>query len=822
MTKPLPASALLTRCEAERLPFATTDELPEPPGILGQARAIEAIRFAVGIKREGYNLFAFGPPGLGKHASIHQLLEEKAKSRPAPPDWCYVHNFDDSRRPRALRLPAGRGGPFRDEMDRLIEELHGAIPATFQGDDFKSRKKLLEEKLKQRQERAFAEIERDAKQKGVALIKTSMGLGLAPSRDGQVLPPEEIDRLPQGEQDRLKAEMEALQEQLQGVLSALPDWEREHRQGLKELQRELTTLAAGRLVDELRSRYADLPEVLAHLDAVQASVVENAEEFLPAQQPSQDPTASLRRALGEAPAFRRRYKVNLLVDHAASEGAPVVYVDYPTHPNLLGTIEHLSHLGTLVTDFNLIKAGGLHRANGGYLVVDARRVLLQPYAWQELKRALRSHQIRIESLAQSIGASSTVSLEPEPIPLDVKIVMIGDRMLYYLLAQYDNDLRDLFKVAADFEERVDRTPEGEGLYAQLIGATARKLELRPLDRSAVARLIEYGSRLAADAEKLSTEVEDLGDVLTEADHYAGDGDRKVLSREDVQQAIDARIRRADRVRERIHEEIRRGTILIDTDGERAGQVNGLSVMQLGTQSFGRPNRITARVRMGTKGVLDIEREVALGGPLHSKGVLILSGFLGARYVAEHPLSLQASLVFEQSYGGVDGDSASAAELLALISALSEVPIRQCFAVTGSVNQHGQIQAIGGVNEKIEGFFDVCRARGFSDQQGVLIPTSNVKHLMLREDVVAAAAEGRFRVIAIETVDQGIEVLTGQPAGERDAEGRFPEGSVNQKVEARLMRFAEKARDFHRGAKANDTEAQPPKPKAPEEPTPEPG
>ncbi len=818
MTKPLPVSVLLTRCNPDQLPFETTADLPEPPGTLGQARAVEAIRFAVGIEREGYNLFAFGPPGLGKHASIQQLLEERARSRPTPPDWCYVHNFDDSRRPRALRLPAGHGGPFRDDMDRLIEELHGAIPATFQGDEFRGRKRLLEEKLKHRQEQAFAEIERDAKKKGVALVKTSMGLGLAPSRDGEVLPPEGIDRLPQAEQDRLKAEMETLQEQLQGVLSALPDWEREHRQGLKELQRELTTLAVGRLIDELRDRHADLPEVLAHLEAVQASVVENAEEFLPAQQSPQDPAASLRRALGEAPSVRR-YKVNLLVDHKASEGAPVVYVDHPTHTNLMGLIEHLSHLGTLVTDFNLIKAGGLHRANGGYLVVDARRVLLQPYTWQELKRALRSHQIRIETLAQSLGATTTVSLEPEPIPLDVKIVMIGDRMLYYMLAQHDNDLRDLFKVAADFEERVDRTPEGERLYAQLIGKTARKLKLRPLDRSAVARLIEYGSRLAADAEKLSTEVEDLADVLSEADHYAGDGDRAVLSREDVQRAIDARIRRADRVRERILEEIRRGTILIDTDGAQTGQVNGLSVMQLGTLSFGRPNRITARVRLGTKGVLDIEREVALGGPLHSKGVLILSGFLGARYVAEHPLSLQASLVFEQSYGGIDGDSASAAELFALISALSEVPVRQCFAVTGSVNQHGQVQAIGGVNEKIEGFFDVCRARGFSDQQGVLIPASNVKHLMLREDVVAAVAEGRFRVIAIETVDQGIEVLTGQPAGERDAEGRFPEDSVNQKVEARLMRFAEKARDFHKGAKTNDAEAQPPQPPKPEEPPP---
>jgi lon-related putative ATP-dependent protease len=485
----------------------------------------------------------------------------------------------------------------------------------------------------------------------------------------------------------------------------------------------------------------------------------------------------------------------VLVDHSDTEGAPVVYEDNPTYQNLIGRVEHMARMGALLTDFQLIKPGALHRASGGYLILDARKVLTQPYAWEALKRVLQAGQIRIESVGQMLSLISTVSLEPEPIPLDVKIALFGERMLYYLLWQLDPDFAELFKVEADFETEMDRTDSNQKLYAQLIATLVQKKDLRPFDRSAVVRVIERSARLAGDREKLTMRTRNIIDLLEEADYWAGENGNGTVTDGDVQQAIEAQIHRADRVRERVQEAILRDTFLIDTQGEVVGQINGLSVLQLGNFAFGRPTRITARTRLGKGQVLDIEREVELGGPIHSKGVLILSGFLGGRYTSDRPLSLSASLVFEQSYGGVEGDSASSAELYALLSAIADLPLRQSLAVTGSVNQRGQVQAIGGVNEKIEGFFDVCQARGLTGEQGVLIPASNVKHLMLRQDVVEAVEEGQFHVYPVETVDQGIEILTGVEAGEQDEEGTYPEGSVNDRVAKRLAELAEKRQAF---------------------------
>ena len=499
-------------------------------------------------------------------------------------------------------------------------------------------------------------------------------------------------------------------------------------------------------------------------------------------------------ALGPDALFRR-YQVNVIVANVPDSGAPVIFEDHPSLENLVGRIEHISQFGALVTDFNLIKGGSLHRANGGYLVLDARRLLVQPFAWEELKRALRSRLARIQSMGQLMSLVSTVSLEPGAIPLDVKIVLLGDRLLYYLLSQYDPDFHELFKVPADFDDRIAFDPDGLMLYARMIATLARREKLRPLDRSAVARVIEHASRLAEDSERLTANLEGIADLVREADFWAGEGGAGRIASEHVERAIEAHIRRADRVREHVQAEIRRGTILIDTAGAVVGQVNGLSVIQLGDFAFGQPSRITARVRLGRGQVVDIEREVELGGPIHSKGVLILSSYLAARYAAERPLSLNASLVFEQSYGGVEGDSASSAELYALLSALAAAPIRQSLAVTGSVNQLGQVQAIGGVNEKIEGFFDVCRAAGLLDGHGVLIPASNVKHLMLRRDVIEAVAAGKFHIYAVERIDQGIEILTGIAAGAPDAKGSYPPDSINGRVEARLAGFAEAARRF---------------------------
>jgi lon-related putative ATP-dependent protease len=819
MSEPLAPSALCRRCDPKALAFATTASLEDVPGIIGQARAEEAVRFAIGIRRYGYNLYALGTSGMGKHGFVRAFLERRAAAEPAPADWCYVHDFSDARRPRALRLPAGRGPLLREDLQRLVEELRGAIPAVFESEDYRTRKKLLEGQFSEAGEKAFSAIDAKARARGVAIVRTPAGVGFAPLRDGEVLEPELFQKLPEREQERFKAEVTAVQQELQEALGGLPETAKRHRDALRRLDRLVTASVTGHLVDEVRARWGDVPAVLEYLAVVEKDVVDNAEDFLPPPEGAGAVKALLGGRGDKRPA--RRYQVNLLVAQSTASGAPVVYEDHPTLANLVGRVEHVAEFGNLVTDFTLIQAGALHRANGGYLIVDARRLLLQPLAWDELKRALRSKLIRVESLGQALSLNATASLEPEPIPLETKVVLLGERHLYYMLSQLDPEFPELFKVAADFEEEIERTPDGEQLYARLLATFARRERLRPLDRGAVARAIEQASRRAADVDKLQVHAETLADLLREADHIAGEAGAEVVAASHVQAALDAQVRRASRVRERVQEAIRTGVVLIDTRGEVVGQVNGLSVLQLGAYAFGRPSRITARVRLGTGSVVDIEKEVALGGPLHSKGVLILSGFLGQRFASERPLSLAASLVFEQSYSGVEGDSASCAELVALLSALAGVPLRQGRAVTGSVNQHGQVQAIGGVNEKIEGFFDVCRSAGLSGDQGVLIPASNVRHLMLRADVVEAAERGIFHVWPVETVDEALELLTGLPAGAKDASGQWPEGTINRRVDERLAAFAEKARSFGRAAaRANDV-AKPAEAPKPQEPPPAP-
>jgi lon-related putative ATP-dependent protease len=803
LVKALEPAALHRRCDPTQFPFETTAEVEDLTDVLGQTRAVEAVRFGIGIRRDGYNLFALGPEGSGKYSVVRQFLARTAAEQSAPADWCYINNFADPHKPHALRLPPGGGITLRRDMERLVEELRTAIPAAFEGEQYRTRRQEIEEEFRERQEKGLAEVQRQAQERGIALIRTPMGLAFAPLRGTEVVSPEEFQRLPPQEQERVQADVAMLQEQLQKSLSQMPQWERERRNKVKELNRQVTIFAVGHLIEEIRRAYTDVPAVENYLGAVEHDVIENVDEFrgppeampAPPPAPAGGPPMRPPPRLDGGPAFFRRYQVNILVDHSQANGAPVIYEDHPIVQNLVGRIEYMAQMGALVTDFNLIKAGALHRANGGYLILDARKVLLQPFAWEELKRALRSQEIRFEALGQMLSLISTVSLEPQPIPLDVKVVLLGERLLYYMLYELDPEFRQLFKVEADFEDQIDRTGDNHLLYAQMIGTLAHKEGLRPFDRAAVARVIEQSARLAGDAEKLSTHWRSIADLLREADYWASEAGHDVVSATDVQRAIDAQIYRADRVRERVQEEIRRGTIMIDTRGAKVGQLNGLSVITLGQFAFGRPSRITARVRLGRGEVVDIEREVALGGPIHSKGVLILSGYIGARYTRDRPLSLSASLVFEQSYSGVEGDSASSAELYALLSALADLPIKQSLAVTGSVNQHGQIQAIGGVNEKIEGFFDVCRAQGLTGEQGVLIPASNVKHLMLRHDVVEAVAAGQFQVYAMETVDQGIELLTGIPAGEHDDKGEFPIGSVNQRVEASLVALAEKRLAF---------------------------
>jgi lon-related putative ATP-dependent protease len=791
----LDPAQLCKRCDPGQFSFQTTAELEDLTEVIGQARATEAIRFGVGIRRDGYNIFALGAPGTGRRAVIQRFLEDRATAEPTPPDWCYVNNFEQPHKPRLLRLPPGTGMRLQRDMEQLLEDLRSTIAAVFESDEYRARRQELEETLKEQHERAFDALRKEAETHGIALIRTPAGMAFAPVKNGEVLSAEELQQLPEAEQKRVEAVIAGLHEQLERLIRQIPQWRRESERRIRDLDREVTMAAVGHLIEEIKKRYAELPAVLAYLDAVQQAVVENADDFRRTEEPGEINFLGMTIARGGGAAAMRRFRVNVLIDRSQARGAPVVYDNNPSYQNLVGRVEHLAQMGALVTDFTLIKPGSLQQANGGYLVLDARKVLMQPYAWEGLKRALSSREIRIESLGQMLSLVSTVSLEPEPIPLEVKVVLLGERLLYYLLYHYDPEFGELFKVAADFEETLNRTDGSDQLYARLIATLARREQLLPLDRVACARVIEQGGRLAEDADKLSIRARDLTDLLREADYWARTAGHSVIERADVQRAVDAKIYRIDRLRERLQEEVVRGTLLIDTAGAKVGQVNGLSVMSLGELSFGHPSRISARVRLGKGEVLDIQREIELSGPIHSKGVLTLAGFLGARYAPERPLALSASLTFEQTYGEVEGDSASSAELYALLSALAEAPIKQSLAVTGSVNQYGEVQAIGGVNEKIEGFFDLCRRRGLSGEQGVLIPAANVKHLMLRHDVVEACAAGRFHIYPVSTIDEGIALLTGLPAGERDDKGLFPEGSVNQRVEVRLLVLAEMARAY---------------------------
>ena len=779
----LAPAQLRRNCDLSAAGFATTDQLQEPDGVLAQARAEEAIRFGIGIRSDGYNLFAMGPDGHGRHTTVRNLLTERAAREPVPLDWCYLFNFETPHKPTRLDLPAGRALQFRQDMQRLVEDLQAGIPAAFETDEYRARRQEIETEFNERQEKGVGAVGEKARRENIALLRTPSGFAFAPVHKDGVMEPDRFRALPEDEQHRIETAIAALQAELEKVIEEVPKWRREAQRKLRELNRQVTRSAVASLIEELRTDWGELPQVRQYLARVQEDVLDHAEFF---RQPKEGEQPTLfgipmpRAEPAESPF--RRYQVNVLVEHSKSQGAPVVYEDNPNYGNLIGRVEHIAQMGTLLTDFTLIKAGALHRANGGYLVLDALKLLMQPFSWDMLKRALRSREIRAESPAQAYSLINTVSLEPEPIPLDVKVVLVGERLIYYLMHAYDPEFRELFKVASDFEEDTERGPGTELAQARVIATLARREKLRPLERAAVERVIEHAARQAGDAERLSLHLRGLVDLLRETDYWAQDAGRALATETDVARALEAREHRLDRVRHRILQETLRGTLLVSSAGERVGQVNGLSVMQLGGFAFGMPHRITARVRLGGGKVVDIERETELGGPIHSKGVLILSGYLAGRYAARHPLSLAASLVFEQSYSGVEGDSASSAELYALLSALAEAPLRQSLAVTGSVNQHGDVQAIGGVNEKIEGFFDLCEARGLDGSQGVVIPASNVKHLMLRERVIDAVAAGKFHLYAVETVDQGIEILTGMPADR-----------VNRRVEERLLDFAQRAR-----------------------------
>ncbi|NMG74061.1 Lon protease family protein [Aromatoleum diolicum] len=790
--QPLPAKQLRVRCAPDVFDFETTASLEDLAGGLGQARAEEALRFGLAMGQPGYHVFVLGEPGTGRHAAVFRLLRELSEGGEVPPDLCYLHNFDDPPRPRLLTLPAGRGAILRADMQAFIADLGPAIEAALDSDTHSSRVESLQETHKSREEGVLRELSQACAAEGVSLMRTPEGFVFAPIKDGQTMSPEDFDALAPEARETIEAKVGAWSDRLADLLEQFPGWRKELQEATKRAVRDALSPAITHLMRGLRERYADLPQVLVFFDAITHDVLESGEEWA---SPGED-----EEEVSEADAGARfhRYQVKLLVDHSTTRGAPVVCEDNPVFGNLIGRIEHIAQMGTLVTHFNLIRAGALHRARGGYLVLDAERLLTQPFAWEGLKRALRAREIRIEPPAEAQGWSNVLTLEPEAVPCDLKVVLVGDREMFYLLTEHDPDFPELFKVAADFDDDMPRTDENIMRYAGLLATLARASGLLPIDRSGVARLVEQGARLAEDGGRLSLQTRQLADLLREADFHARGAGGGSVGGAHIDAAIASRARRFGRYSERVLESMVEGTTLISTSGERCGQINGLVVVEMAGERFGHPMRITATARLGEGDVVDIERETELGGAIHSKGVLILSAFLAARYARHQPLSLSASLVFEQSYAPVEGDSASLAEICALLSALAQVPIRQSFAVTGSVNQFGEVQVIGGVNEKIEGFFDLCAVRGLTGEQGVVIPAASVRHLMLREDVVEAARNGRFHVFTVNTVDDAMEVLTGFPAGVPDVKGVMPKESVNHKVAAALAGMTAAKHAFDQG------------------------
>ena len=798
---PLDVERLYHPCDPAELDFRTTSEVPDLDGVFGQDRAADAIRFGLAIERPGYNLFVLGEHGGGRHWLVKRLLGEAAEKAAVPDDWVYVNNFEEPRKPIALHLPAGRGAKLRNDMQKLVSELAPAISAGFESDQYRQQVDAIQEELKKKQESALQKLGDDAAKNDIALLRTPHGFTFAPVKESQPISPDEFAKLSKKEQERISEKIAELSEKLTSLMQQVPRWHRETMARVNEVSRETLSLAVGHLIEEVKEAYADLPDVVTHLDAVLKDIIESGQQLHEQPHPESDPdTLNMTGTIS-----LQRYLVNLFVDNSALNGAPVVYEDNPTHHYLVGRVDQIAQMGTLVTNFLLVKAGSLHRANGGYLILDAAKVLTQPYAWEGLKRALRAHQIQIESLGQVYGLINTLSLEPEPIPIKLKVVLIGERLLYYLLSSYDPDFQELFKIEADFENDVPRNEGNTRLYAQLIATLSRVNEIKPLDRAAVARVIEHASRLVDDSQKLTTHVRRITDLLREAEHFARRDERDVILRSDIEDALHAQLYRTDRVKRRTQQAILEEVLLIDTSGGQPGQINGLAAATLGEATFAHPVRITATVRLGEGDVIDIEREVELGGAIHSKGVMILSSFLGARYSRGMPLALNASLVFEQSYGPVEGDSASLAELCALLSVLADAPIRQSLAVTGSVNQLGQVQAIGAVNHKIEGFFDICNARGLTGDQGVLIPSANVRHLMLREDVVEAAKAGKFHIYAVSNVDEAIELLTGVAAGVPDEQGNIPEGTINYLVASQIAEMSARRQSFNRPATDNHQE-----------------
>ena len=788
----LDADELRRTCSPDGLGFSSTAEVEPVEGTVGQQRAGEAIAFGLAAQTPGYNIFVSGPVGTGKRTALEASLHAHARLRPTPGDWVYVHNFREPRKPIAIALPGGRGHQLAADMRRFLEDARRELAGAFETDTYSERRRLATEPLEAEQERSMQQLRDEARAGGIALELTPSGIVTVPLSDGHPITPADFAQLSETERARYQRTLDQLAPHVQAMLTRMRTLQREGRDQLRELEHEVALFAVGHLIDELRERHTDSPKLADWLHAVAEDVTDNLAQFR--TQGQDEAQASLLASMGAAGGSPlRRYEVNVFVAHDSDGGAPVVLETNPTYPNLFGRIEHQGMLaGGFVTDHHMLRPGAVHRANGGYLMLPAAEVLSQPLVWLKLKDILRTGQIRLENPAEEYALIPTSTLTPETIELDLKVILVGRPPLYELAYGLDEDVRKLFRVKAEFDWRVPWDAQSVAGYAGVIASIVRDSSLREFDAGAVARVIEHGARLAESRDHLSTSFADITGLATEASHWAAEAGSECVSAAHVQQAVEQRIRRSNLIEERLLELVREGALLLDYDGERVGQVNGLAVLGLGDYTFGRPVRITATAGPGRGALLSIEREADLSGPIHNKGFLTLSGYLRERYGQEQRIAVGATLTFEQSYEQIDGDSAASAELYALLSELSGLAVRQDIAVTGSVNQHGEVQAIGGVNEKIEGFFRTCCLGELTGRQGVVVPEANARNLMLSEEVVDSVRAGRFHVWTVSTVDAGIELLTGVPAGVRGDDGRFPDGSVHARVATRLERWAREA------------------------------
>lgn len=783
----LPEEELNLSCNPQDFEFETTEEVPPPEDIIGQERAFQAMSFGLKIKRHGYNIYISGITGTGRNSYAESLVRDIAADEESPDDWCYVYNFKKPGEPLSLNLPAGMGSTFENDIESLLNDLKEAIPDAFDSEDYEKKKAEYVKEYQEVRSSMLDKLNQIAGEKGFALKKTSSGFITIPVIDDKQISEEDYEQLEPALKDEFEKKSNEVQLKAMEILRKIQVAEKELKEKIKNMDNKIGLMATGHLFDDLKKRYKDYSKVKRYLEDFQQDVLDNINNFrVDEDEHQQNPLGWMGKQSREQ--TEDRYRVNLMVDNSSAKGAPVVIEHNPSYYNLIGRVEYENRMGMVITDFTMIKSGALHRANGGYLILQARDVLIGLQAWEALKRNLKTKEIRIENIAEHYGLVAMSTLRPEPIPLNLKVIIIGSPLFYHLLYHYDEDFRKLFKIKADFDVEMKRDRVNMTKMASFISAHCRKEGLKHFDRTAVACVVDYGSRLAERRNKLSTRFNDIVEVLYEADAWAEFDGKKLVTAEHVNRAIDEKINRSNMYEYKIQELIETNQLLLDFEGEKTGQINGLSVIDVGDYQFGRPSRITASTHLGRRGIVNIERESRLSGNIHNKGVLILSGFIGQRYAQKDPLALSASLCFEQSYAGIEGDSASMAELLILLSSLAEVPLKQEIAVTGSVNQKGEMQPVGGINQKIEGYYHACKIKGLTGRQGVIIPEANRLNLILSREVVDAAKEGIFSVYTVNNADEAIELLTGMTAGEIQEDGSFPEGTFNFLVQEKLKHY----------------------------------